>query len=181
MDRPAFFRIGYNAGTGELFLAYDIGLTPEKPTAHVVFCRFDFEPQWGFRAALARYYEVFPEAFRCRTPEQGLWMPFAKISQVEGWEDFGFKFKEGNNETAWDDEHDIITFRYTEPMTWWMRMPRRHAAHAGGGPGRGQAPGRGEERSPGESPVRPAAITTRTASCPPGCSTRPGATGPCGA
>ena len=50
-------------------------------------------------------------------------MPFARISQVEGWEDFGFKFKEGNNETAWDDGHDIITFRYTEPMTWWMRMP----------------------------------------------------------
>ena len=49
-------------------------------------------------------------------------MPFAKISAVEGWEDFGFKFKEGNNETGWDDEHGIITFRYTEPMTWWMRM-----------------------------------------------------------
>jgi len=51
-----------------------------------------------------------------------MWMPFAKISDVEGWEDFGFKFKEGTNETAWDDEHDIITFRYTEPHTYWMRM-----------------------------------------------------------
>ncbi len=40
------------------------------------------------------------------------------------WEDFGFKFKEGNDETAWDDEHGIITFRYTEPMTWWMTMPK---------------------------------------------------------
>ena len=58
------------------------------------------------------------------TPEQGLWMPFARISQVEGWKDFGFKFKEGNNETQWDDRHGIITFRYTEPMTWWMRMPK---------------------------------------------------------
>lgn len=50
-------------------------------------------------------------------------MPFAKISKVEGWEDFGFQFKEGNDETAWDDEHGVTTFRYTEPMTWWMRMP----------------------------------------------------------
>ncbi len=124
MAQPAFFRIGYNAGTGELFLAYDVGLAPEKPTARVRFCRFTFDPQWGFRAALARYYEIFPEAFRCRTPEQGLWMPFARISRVEGWDDFGFKFKEGNNETKWDDEHGIITFRYTEPMTWWMRMPK---------------------------------------------------------
>jgi hypothetical protein len=123
MDWPAFYRIGYNADTSELFLAYDIALTPERPKAHVEFCHYHFDAAWGFRAALDRYYEIFPEAFDCRTPEQGLWMPFARISQVEDWEDFGFKFKEGNNETAWDDGHDIITFRYTEPMTWWMGMP----------------------------------------------------------
>lgn len=121
---PAFFRLGANSKAGELFLAYDIGLTPEKPKARVRFCVFDFDYRWGFRAALERYYEIFPDAFRCRTPEQGLWMPFAKISEVKGWEDFGFKFKEGNNETKWDDEHGIITFRYTEPMTWWMKMPK---------------------------------------------------------
>ena len=123
MGFPAVYRVGYNVGTGELFLAYDIGLAPEKPSARVRFCRYEFEPEWGFRAALSRYYEAFPESFECRTPEQGLWMPFAKISDVEGWEDFGFKFKEGNNEVGWDDEHGITTFRYTEPMTWWMRMP----------------------------------------------------------
>jgi hypothetical protein len=124
MAEPAFFRAGYNAGTGELFLAYDIGLAPQKRTAHVRFCKFTFDARWDFRAALARYYEILPEAFRCRTPEQGLWMPFARISDVNDWQDFGFKFKEGNNETAWDDKHDIITFRYTEPMTWWMSMPK---------------------------------------------------------
>ncbi len=124
MARPAFFRVGYNAGTKELFLAYDIGLAPEKPTAHLRFCQFTFDPKWGFRAALARYYEIFGEHFRSRTPEQGLWMPFARISDVNDWQDFGFKFKEGTNETAWDDKHGIITFRYTEPMTWWMSMPK---------------------------------------------------------
>lgn len=123
MARPAFFRVGYNAEAEELFLAYDIGLTPEKPSARLRFCKFTFEPEWAFRGALARYYELFPDHFRCRTPEQGLWMPFAKISAVKDWRDFGFKFKEGTNETAWDDEHGIITFRYTEPMTWWMSMP----------------------------------------------------------
>jgi len=121
---PAFFRIGYHSGTGELFLAYDVGLTPEKPTADLRFVRFTFDGRRGFRGALARYYEIFPDHFRCRTPRQGLWMPFAKISEVQGWEDFGFQFKEGTNETKWDDEHAIITFRYTEPMTWWMRMPK---------------------------------------------------------
>jgi len=124
MARPAFFRIGANSATGELFLAYDIGLAPEKPTARVRFCTFTFDPSCDFRSALARYYAIFPDHFRCRTPEQGLWMPFAKISAVKDFQDFGFKFKEGNNETAWDDAHGIITFRYTEPHTWWMRMPK---------------------------------------------------------
>lgn len=124
MDHPAFFRAGFNAGTRELFLAYDLGLIPEKPQAQLRFCVFDFDPAWQFRAALARYYELFPDQFRCRVPKQGLWMPFAKISKVPGWEDFGFRFKEGHDETAWDDAHDILTFRYTEPMTWWMRMAK---------------------------------------------------------
>ncbi len=123
MACPAVYRAGYNSGTAELFLAYDLGFTPEKPTTQLRICRFRFEPQWGFRAALAAYYATFPAAFQCRTPKQGLWMPFAKISDVERWQEFGFKFKEGDNEIGWDDQHDITTFRYTEPMTWWMRMP----------------------------------------------------------
>jgi len=132
MTQPAFFRTGYHAATRELFLAYDLGFAPEKPEAKLRFCRFEFDPKHGFRGALSRYYELFPEAFTVRVPKQGLWMPFFKISEVQGWEDFGFCFKEGNNETAWDDAHGIITFRYTEPMTWWMPMkpelPRTYQA-----------------------------------------------------
>jgi len=120
---PAFFRCGYHAGTDELFVAFDLGLTPEQPRARLRICRFDFDPDWGFRAALERYYHLLPEAFTRRVEQQGLWMPFAKISAVPNHEDFGFRIKEGRNETAWDDAHDILTFRYTEPMTWWMAMP----------------------------------------------------------
>ncbi len=124
MDKPAVFRVFYAAGTRELAVAYDLGLAPEKPSARVRLCVFPFDAEWGFRAALQKYYDLFPDYFRCRTPKQGLWMPFAKISQVQGWRDFGFQFKEGTNETAWDDAHGITTFRYTEPHTWWMRMPK---------------------------------------------------------
>jgi hypothetical protein len=124
MAQPAFYRIGYNAGTGEFWIAYDLGLVRENPVAKLRCCRFAFEPSRGFRGALAGYYRLFPEAFQRRIADQGLWMPFARISRVKGWEDFGFRFKEGNDEIAWDDAHDIITFRYTEPLTWWMPMPR---------------------------------------------------------
>jgi len=124
MGYAAYHRIGYNSATRELFIAYDIGLAPEKSSAKVRFCLYEFDPAWGFRGALAKLYAIFPDYFKSRTPKQGMWMPFAKISAVKGWEDFGFLFKEGNNETEWDDKHGIITFRYTEPHTWWLKMPK---------------------------------------------------------
>ena len=124
MGNPAVYRVGYNAPTGELFIALDLALTKEKPRADVSFRHFTFDPAWGFRGALVGLYKTWPEHFRRRIARQGLWMPFAKISEVAGLRDFGFRFKEGTGETAWDDAHDILTFRYTEPMTWWMAMPK---------------------------------------------------------
>lgn len=124
MAAPAFYRVGYNSGSGELFLAYDLALTPERPSARVKLAAFPFRAGWDFRSALDAYYRAFPEAFRVRVDRQGLWMPFAKISTLKGWQDFGFRFKEGNDETAWDDAHGVVTFRYTEPLTWWMPMPK---------------------------------------------------------
>jgi cephalosporin-C deacetylase-like acetyl esterase len=203
MAQPAFFRAGYNAGTEELFLAYDLGLAPEKPTAHLRFCKFSWRgrPALGvegvppsnrgqdardtqgrdglatneFRAALARYYELFPDSFQRRIADQGLWMPFARISAVKGWEDFGFRFKEGDNETAWDDAHGIITFRYTEPMTWWMRMPKdmpRTIAAA-----LAQAQRLATERKDRQA----MALLTSRGNLSPACSTRPGVMEPSGA
>ncbi|MDR0871683.1 MAG: hypothetical protein LBN39_12920 [Planctomycetaceae bacterium] len=124
LSYPAFFRLGYNDYTSELFAAVDVALTKESPKAVLKFVEYNFNGKDGFRGAVAQYYELFPDFFRCRTPEQGVWMPFAAISKVPQFEDFGFKFKEGNDEPAFDDEHNILTFRYTEPMTWWMPMPK---------------------------------------------------------
>ncbi len=123
MNRPAFYRLVYHSATKELLLLFDLGFTPEKPTAKLRFCHYSFHPESGFRAAVAHYYKLFPDAFRNRIRKQGNWMAFAKISDVEGWQDFGFAFKEGNDETSWDDVNGITTFHYTEPMTWWMKMP----------------------------------------------------------
>lgn len=121
-DAPAFFRTVLNARLRQLFIAFDLGFAPEKPVAHFKFCSFGFVAADGFRGALASYMSLFPETFKVRVPEQGLWMPFYATSKVKGWEDFGFKFKEGDGEIAWDDAHGLITFRYTEPTTWWMSI-----------------------------------------------------------
>ena len=119
---PVYFRAGCQPQTRELFLSCDIGLAPEKPKAQFSICEYEFDASGEFRAALSRYYELYPEAFKTRIKNQGVWMPFAAISKVAEWQDFGFRFKEGTGETAWDDVHNILTFRYTEPMTWWMKI-----------------------------------------------------------
>ncbi len=129
MGRPAQYRLGYHAGTKQLFLAFDFGLVPETERfpsgADFRFVLYRFEPRGGFRAAFQKLITVFPDYFRVRSHDQGLWMPFTDISTVQGWEDFGFRYHEGNNNVAWDDAHGVLSFRYTEPMTWWMRMPPR--------------------------------------------------------
>lgn len=119
---PAIFRGGYSPATKELFLAWDIALTAEKPDAHVRFCKFNFGPEWGFRGALQEYYDAFPGFAPSRIEKQGQLMPFSPISEVEGFEDFGFRYKEGIGETEWDDANDILTFHYQAPFSWGMHM-----------------------------------------------------------
>lgn len=126
MSRPAVYRLVYHAGTRQLFVAYDFGLArdtgrfPGAAEFRLVLYRFD--GQWGFRAAWDRYMALFPEHFAVRSREQGIWMPFTDISTVEGWADFGFRYHEGNNNVPFDDRNGILSFRYLEPMTWWMKM-----------------------------------------------------------
>jgi hypothetical protein len=128
MAQPAQYRVGCQAGLQCLFLAYDFGLVQETArfpgAADFRFVVFDFDPRSGFRAALQKYMEMFPACFEVRTKEQGLWMPFTDVSTVQGWQDFGFRYHEGNNNVRWDDDHAILSFRYTEPMTWWMAMKK---------------------------------------------------------
>jgi len=127
---PAFFRATAHGPLRQLFIAFDLGFTKEKPTAHFRFVRFEFPAGQDFRGALAAYQKLFPEMFKVRIKNHGLWMAFRKISKVQGWEDFGFSVKEGDNETDWDDAHNILTFHYTEPSTWWLKMPKKESTYS---------------------------------------------------
>jgi hypothetical protein len=126
MAQPAQYRLFYHAGSRQLAIAYDFGLAAETErfpgSAEFRFVLYRFEPRWGFRAAYQKLAEIYPDYFVTRAHDQGLWMPFTDIGRVEGWRDFGFKFHEGNNNVAFDDANGIMSFRYTEPMTWWMAM-----------------------------------------------------------
>lgn len=127
MRQPAHYRLSWSGATSLLTIGYDFGLSPltrNFPSAAPFrFVIYGGDGAWGFRQALADYYRLFPDYFRLRTPQQGIWQAFAATSKVEGWEDFGFRFKEGTDETAWDDAHGLLTFRYCEPGSYWMAMP----------------------------------------------------------
>lgn len=128
LDEPRVYRLAYDAEHEWLVAAFDLAVSPapvKLPNrAHVDVELFAFDPQWGFRAALQRYYDLHPSAFERRVKDVGLWMAFAKISQVERPEDFGFYFKEGLGDQAYDNAHGILTFRYTEPQSHWLPMPK---------------------------------------------------------
>jgi len=154
MAQPAQYRLTYHAGTRQLFIAYDFGLPSPQPLSRAAgeglpknnsplpqrgrgvggegspssadfrFVIFRFDPRWGFRSAFQKLVRIFPDYFVVRSKEQGIWMPFTDISTVQGWQDFGFKYHEGNNNVTFDDANNILSFRYTEPMTWWMPMKK---------------------------------------------------------
>ena len=128
MAKPAIYRLGYDPALQWLWIAYDFGLAPDTQRfpggADFQFVLYSFPGAGGFRGAWQKFMDIFPDYFAVRSTDQGLWMPFTDIATVQDWQDFGFKYHEGNNNVPFDDAHQILSFRYTEPMTWWMPMPK---------------------------------------------------------
>ena len=69
MGFPAQYRLGYQADTRQLFIAYDFGLARQTErfpsSAEFRFVLYRFAPQWGFRAAFQKLMAIFPEYLRC--------------------------------------------------------------------------------------------------------------------
>jgi len=128
MTEPRHCRLVYAADLNLLFAAFDLGLSPDtaKFPQRATFeaWLYAFDPVWGFRAALERYYALFPACFEKRVDREGLWMAFTDISTIPDAQDFGFAFKEGTNNVPWDEEHGLLTFVYTEPMTTWLPLSK---------------------------------------------------------
>lgn len=128
MGKPAQWRICYHPGIKSLVLAYDFGLVKDSErfpsSAEFSFVVYHFDPKWGFRSAYGKLQTIYPSWFTVRSKDQGIWMPFTNVSSVQGWEDFGFKYHEGDSDLPWDAAHGILAFRYSEPMTWWVPLDK---------------------------------------------------------
>lgn len=136
MSAPAVYRLFYNAVTNELCAAFDLGFVNGNSKWKLKLWRHSQPAGEGMRGAWEQYIRTYPEFFEVRTPFMGNWMPFAATSRVKDPEDFCFAFKESDMgfafkdnsypaEVPWDDAHGLLSFRYTEPLTWWMhwRLP----------------------------------------------------------
>ena len=121
-------RLAYDAASRELYVAFDLGLVKDTAnfpsSASFTIQLFRYAPEWQYRAAVAKYYALNPEAFRKRVPKEGLWMAFTDLATVAGHQDFGFAFHEGDNNPAFDAANGYLSFVYVEPMTFWMSMAK---------------------------------------------------------
>jgi hypothetical protein len=120
---PLFTRLRYD-GEGYLCAEFDLGLAArgEGETEEVSFS-FDilrFEPRWGWRAALARYYERYPELFASTAKHGGWWI--GPSHQVEDLQEFGLQYAEDHfahpEPTKANNEMGIYTCSYSEPWMW---------------------------------------------------------------
>lgn len=123
LDPPRLYRFAYDSASKELYGVEDLGLskdyrTPNKASFSFVLYRADS----GFRGALWRYYQLYPSYFTKRTKVEGNWMAFDSTSAVEKPEDFHFAFKEGTNDTAYDEAHGLLTYTYVEPASYWLAL-----------------------------------------------------------
>ncbi len=127
--KPAHYRLDYNGGTKQLLITFEFGLAPDTAnfpsSADFSFVIYRFDADWGFRSAFDQYTKLFPEHYTVRIQDQGIWMPFKPIGALPDWQDFGFKFKEGDDDAAdtlFSNQNDILVFHYEELGSWWQPL-----------------------------------------------------------
>jgi hypothetical protein len=128
MDEPVVHRIAYNPQLSLFYIALDFGLVPEKridgsPLWEAPFriLLYRCDPKWGFRSALQRYYEFFPQFFIKRVKKEGGWYVWGNMAETKGAIEAGFAFHWGPRDFSavkWDNEHGVYALFYIEPQTY---------------------------------------------------------------
>jgi hypothetical protein len=136
MGIPVVFRLAYKPESG-MISEFDFAIAEEtKKFPNRTFFKmhfFEHDPQWNMRAALEKYYQIQPEYFKKRVPQEGIWLPFASLYEIKDWEDFGFAFHELHwltidkgltpplSRIEAGKKANVLTFQYTEP--WEEEIP----------------------------------------------------------
>lgn len=131
MDEPVVHRIGYNPALRIFYLALDFGLTQGKTIhgkslseAPFRFLVYRHDPAWGFRSALQRYYDFFPEFFTNRIKEQGGWYVWGDMRDMPQALQAGFRMHWGPQDKGvkWDNENGATALLYIEAEFYQQTM-----------------------------------------------------------
>jgi hypothetical protein len=128
MDVPRIQRFAYTDGKG-LQTLFDVCLSTETVhveagKASVSFLLYDFAPEWGFRSATKKYYEIFPQFFVKRTERDGCWEYPISPDLIPNALDFGFAYFE-----CWPKPEEVRNYcrdlgielyYYIEPWGAWQ-------------------------------------------------------------
>ncbi|WP_445738169.1 hypothetical protein [Mariniflexile sp.] len=136
MAIPIIYRLSAKTNKG-LIEEFDVATSPltDKFPDRAFFklSRFNFDANWGMRAALKAYYSIYAESFKKRVTTEGVWLPFTPLRSIKNWEDFGFAYhelswnssdkKDGKSipSIASDKGTGVLSFQYTEP--WDVQLP----------------------------------------------------------
>jgi hypothetical protein len=126
LDNPAVIRLVANPETNQLYIAYDVALsplmkTPGRTKLKAVIYRFD--PEWGFRSAMKKYYEIYPQYFEKRVTNEGIWVPFSALDEIPDLQDFGVAYHETfDTDYRFNDVNNIYSFRFIN-APWTSRIP----------------------------------------------------------
>ncbi len=115
IDKPCIFRTAYDGDARQLEIVYDFALSPDTRKPNEVDFTFDLyqcDPNWAFRSALARYYRLYPELFRTYVRDQGQWMAFSRLSEIDNANEFYFSLQEGASEPEYDDKIGVLSCPY---------------------------------------------------------------------
>lgn len=116
-NQPRVVRMGYDTWAKLYYIAFDIGLSPATTKfpnqADFSFIIYKSSPEWGFRAALKRYYEFYPGFFERRAKQEGIWLPGTHfLREAASPKDFGIAFHHGLRDVDRGDTLGIYSADY---------------------------------------------------------------------
>lgn len=125
LEDPCVYHMYYDADEKRYGIVFNFGLLPLGETKFK-FITYEYEPEWGFRASLQKYYDIYPEKFSGKLNLIGQSDP---SEEIETPKDFGFVGKQDG--LMFDEKHvkkfypsykekNLLIFLYTLP---WADEP----------------------------------------------------------